>query len=355
MAVCLRTAVRSRRSGKGSRIRPGIWVAILGVAVSATWQPAGASTPNWAKAAPTNTPAARAFGQMATDPVTGQTVYFGGWDGAQDQKQTWLWVGSNWVLQHPAASPAARELGGFAYDPATKETLLFGGFSARANRPLGDSWSWSGTNWLKVAPKRKPSPRFGMGIAYDAATKQLLMFGGQTNLSTTFSGLNDTWQWTGATWKLLKPTTKPPARSYFALGYDASSQQLVLFGGSGTSGALADTWTWSGTNWVQQHPTLSPSARYADATSFDPIAGQLVVFGGTATTGSFPQPVFSDTWAWGGTNWAKLAPTTTPPGRAFHAVAFDSSSSKLLLFGGVGSIINRFGDGPELGDTWTYS
>ena len=84
-----------------------------------------------------------------------------------------------------------------------------------------------------------------------------------------------TWTWTHQT-----PATSPPARSAATVAYDAATGQVVLFGGNNGSAALGDTWTWDGTNWTQQSPAISPPARHLAAMAYDASAGQLVLFGG---------------------------------------------------------------------------
>src|SRR5436305_10267179 len=49
--------------------------------------------------------------------------------------------GLNWTQQTPATSPPARAGGSMAYDAATRTVVLFGG-GARA--PFADSWTWDG-------------------------------------------------------------------------------------------------------------------------------------------------------------------------------------------------------------------
>src|ERR1700679_2755635 len=64
------------------------------------------------------------------------------------------------------------------------------------------------------------------------------------------------------TWTQLSPATSPPARAFAAMAYDAGTNQVVLFGGQGsTNNALGDTWTWNGTTWTQLSPATSPPAR----------------------------------------------------------------------------------------------
>ena len=73
-------------------------------------------------------------------------------------------------------------------------------------------------------------------------------------------------------WKQLQPATVPSARYGASMAYDAASHQVVLFGGAGT-GVFSTTWTWDGTNWTEQLPADSPAARSAIATSTKPCIG----------------------------------------------------------------------------------
>ena len=54
------------------------------------------------------------------------------------------------------------------------------------------------------------------------------------------------------------------------------------------------------------------------------------------------------TWAWNGSNWAKLAPATVPAARATAAIGYDNATAQLVMFGGDGS--QGF-----LGDTWIWN
>jgi hypothetical protein len=86
-------------------------------------------------------------------------------------------------------------------------------------------------------------------MAYDAATNQLLLFGGGTSHTPTALGYHgDTWVWDGSNWTQLHPVTSPPARQNPDMVYDAARQQIVLYGGYDGQ-YLSDTWTWNGTTW----------------------------------------------------------------------------------------------------------
>ena len=71
---------------------------------------------------------------------------------------------------------------GSAFDPAAGAVVVFGG--------MGDTWAWSGSDWVQLSPTNSPSPRIADAMAYDPTTRQTLLFGGQiTNGAVT----NETW------------------------------------------------------------------------------------------------------------------------------------------------------------------
>src|SRR5436190_1054795 len=73
----------------------------------------------------------------------------------------------------------------------------------------------------------------------------------------------------------------PPAREGMGMAYDAARSETVLFGGIDASGTLlGDTWTWDGRAWTQEHPAASPPARYAMGMAYDAARGEVVLFGG---------------------------------------------------------------------------
>jgi hypothetical protein len=109
-----------------------------------------------------------------------------------------------WVPTTPAvaagpAAPSGRYGVRMAYD-ARSQVVLFGGYDE--NTYFGDTWTWDGTDWTKRTPAHSPSPRFGSGMAYDAARSQVVLFGGYDNVSL----LGDTWTWDGTDWTKRTPS-----------------------------------------------------------------------------------------------------------------------------------------------------
>jgi uncharacterized protein (TIGR03437 family) len=101
-------------------------------------------------------------------------------------------------------------------------------------------------------------------------------------------------------------------------------------------------------NWTEVFSTINPPARESHAMAYDSATGQVIMFGGYGGKG---QANLGDTWTWDTVlNWRQntfLA--TKPSARALHAMAYDSVRGQVVLFGGVDS------NGDILNDTWVYS
>jgi uncharacterized protein (TIGR03437 family) len=95
-------------------------------------------------------------------------------------------------------------------------------------------------------------------------------------------------------------------------------------------------------NWTQQNPSTLPPPRAYHAMAFDSARGQVVLVGGGNSSG---QP--GGTWVLAGSNWMPKFPQSSPSVRSSHAMAYDSSHGQTILFGGN----NPSG---QLGDTWAW-
>jgi hypothetical protein len=193
-------------------------------------------------------------------------------------------------------------------------------------------------SWGQVNPATTPLARSSPSMAYDAARRQVVLFGGETNGGQQ---LNDTWVWDGSNWTQKFPAISPPPRFLACVTYDVAHSQIVLFGGSfGNGGVLGDTWVWDGSNWTQKFPANSPSARASSAMAYDDQFQLAVLFGGYTATG-----IAGDTWTWDGTNWQHIFPSTNPPARFEHMMAYDALHQQIVMYGGENN----------LRDTWIWS
>lgn len=219
-----------------------------------------------------------------------------------------------------------------------------------AKRELGKVPASEVAVWQKVGSSNSPDGRYLQAAAYDEARKVVVMFGGITTYpSSGASSLSqDTWEWSPATGEWTKRTldaAKPDPRSGAAMVYDSARAKFILFGGRAGSGFnLEDTWEWDPTTgaWTDVGATGHPSARSQHAMVYEKSTGKVLLFGGGRSTpsssdGSGVSISLGDTWEYDpATNaWASLTATSSPSVRNDSALVWDSGRNKAVLFGGI--------------------
>ena len=225
-----------------------------------------------------------------------------------------------------------------------------------------------GSQWTQ-APQNVvlPDALDSYSLAYDAATHTVILVGyavpsddGEPQLPG-HSG-PETWSWNGSKWTFLHPATSPPSVEDPSIAYDAATQQVVLFGGELVSNpgnitqngeASGATWLWNGTTWTEASAPVSAPARFGASMAYDPDLGATVLFGGVVGNVTADPPtgvitVFDDMWSWNGTMWIQMQPATLPPGRFFSQMTYDATRHELVLFGGS---LNANADA---NDTWVF-
>jgi len=113
---------------------------------------------------------------------------------------------------------------------------------------------------------------------------------------------------------------------------------IGLLGLAFISNAWAQTWT-------QELPTSSPPARVWHAMAYDAARSQVVLFGGITGAGD----PLNDTWVWDGVNWTQKFPAVIPSARGLHTLVYDAGHQQVLMFGGFGSGVGY------LSDTWVWN
>lgn len=188
-----------------------------------------------------------------------------------------------------------------------------------------------------------PAPRSDASLVFDEAHGDLVLFGGQAGYggkAVAQASVKDTWTWDGKNWTLHHSASAPPARSSAVMAYDAAHHDVVLFGGTaltatpapGGPAYLNDTWTWNGSTWKEQHPAHEPTFDFSwPATmAFDPVSRTVFLFGFTKSTSGNVTNMRSETWSWGGADWAQLSPSSSPQGTG----AMVGGGTNLLLIAG---------------------
>ena len=240
-----------------------------------------------------------------------------------------------------------------------------------------------------------PAPSHLEAIAFDAARRRLVLFGGSRLIDTTWADLNETWEWDGHRWRAI-PTMNgvPGARRAHALAYDPGDRRVVLVGGvrtragTNTDDAFDDTWTYDGLRWergpaipvMSGHGLVYDPARrtmlllgyvgretqdlrrlviwrrtpngwtFVDSTG--PMLGGLVRAAYDAKRSVLVVPVLrgstSRVGEWDGERWRELdAPGPSP--RSRHALAYDSRTARVVLVGGRDDASRK-----TLGDAWSW-
>jgi hypothetical protein len=312
----------------------------IGAATVAWVTPSGAPG---SRATPLTSPAPRSQFAMALDQNK-DVVLFGGFGGDVHTlfDDTWTWDGTAWTQQQPATHPSARYDFGMAYDAARRQTVLFGGADASAY--FNDTWTWDGTNWTEQHPAHRPQGAAGFGMVYDASRREVFVFMGEPE------GFGTTpWAWNGRDWKKHSAATKPHWREFVGGAYDGARRQTIMYGGIYCPEFCViyeDTWTWAA-GWMQLSPATNPGFRSDLAMAYDAARHRVVLFGG------FNGNICcnNDTWTWDGHNWQPQSPANSPSPREFMGMAWDSARRQVLLFGGK---YYPGGQTQLLGDTWTW-
>lgn len=304
-------------------------VALLGVTASSIAAQAAPTPLNWGRVNTAQSPPAREFGAMSFDSARNRTVLFGGGNQAfADLNDTWEFDGATWVQRTPATSPPAMVGSAMAYVAAAKISVLFGG--ATPSGFSSSTWEWDGTNWaLHSFSSAIPSGRVFAMLAFDPYRGQVILFGGEGPGGVD---LGDTWSYDGTRWTRLAPASSPSPRWGSGIAFDSVLGRVVLFGGRSNGQRLADTWTWDGTNWAQVPTTSAPFARFWTSMAFDPEIGRVVLFGGDHIEPYGLGPT-NDTWEFDGFNWIQDWTAAVPMARAGMAMAQDANG-RVAMFGG---------------------
>jgi len=185
--------------------------------------------------------------------------------------------------------------------PSQNQMLLYGGNdgSGTANR-YGDLWLLSinvaapSATWTLLTPGGATAPKQSAACAgYDAVGQRLILFGGQTQDSTSVA---TTYQYLLATnvWQLDTPTgTVPSARSFSNCTWDPVASRLFLYGGQDSAGtSLAGTYAYDpdAKRWDVLAPSMgstAPGTLGDGGTAYSPALGAVFMFGGRTGASSY--------------------------------------------------------------------
>jgi hypothetical protein len=213
------------------------------------------------------------------------------------------------------------------FDAERQHVVLFGGWaiasSGQGATYPNDFWAWDGRVWRElVVPEgsARPSGRDAPHLAYDAARRRVVMFGGRRELpGDRVEILADTWEWDGARWHEVTNTGLEKVL-HAVTAYDPVRRRVVMYGGFGDAGFSRKLREWDGTRWVTRDSTGPASLPGAAAMT---PSGELIVMGISPTPDNAPvPPPAPHTWTFQASSWrtaeqgppiANLQPTAGAP------------------------------------------
>lgn len=297
-----------------------------------------------------NQPAPRSLFVFASDPVNNTVWLFGGVSSGSAMHDLWKYQNGHFDVISGTDEPSSCASPYGAWDGDRKRLVVFCGV-------LGYTYEYDpvGNTWTGLAAKHIPPVRSFASLTYDARLKKTILFGGWD--ATNFR--DDTWMWDGQDWTQVKKDP-PPSRELASMWYDPILQKTVIFGGMGRLTSedrltrYNDMWQFDGAGWTEIKPTTLPGARYGSPVAVDPRNNHVFLFGGMRVTGDQTDPkatpvqsYVGDTWEWDGTNWKQVDANGAPPARENHGLAFDPNRNELVMFAGWA--------GYYLSDIWSLS
>jgi hypothetical protein len=109
-----------------------------------------------------------------------------------------------------------------------------------AGAPSATAFPAARVRGTSATPSASPPPRAYLGVVTDAA-RRLVLFGGRDQALGSAGFYDDTWTWNGTAWTEQHPAEAPSPRCCFSVAYDAASRQVVLFGASTPATTISGT------------------------------------------------------------------------------------------------------------------
>jgi hypothetical protein len=293
--------------------------------------------------ASTDSPPLRSKHMMLFDPMNEVSYLVGGIHISLGKyfSDCWTFDGTGWFSgEGECELPAPLFAYAMALHPNSNRPIIYGGVETYCAPPMCEPSKQllvlENSGWEVQDTGNGPPGLFSPAMATDDYSKTLVLFGGWSKMSA--EALATTWLLTSDGWELLPDDVDaPPGRGEHTMSYDSIRHKVILFGGwekYGPSKLYDDTWEWNQYHgWVEASPIGPiPPARHRHAMAYDSSRGRTVIFGGTPNT---EEGYLSDVWEWNGKRWSEIATTAGPDARAEHSFVYDPHLSSFVLFGGT--------------------
>ena len=305
--------------GKAVPVRDGIWTATLGHKSSAD----SLANPHQLFAAPV-------FDhrhEMDTQNPVDEPSLLSATPGAITTDGGGIWRQRHLIL----TEPTALSYGSLVFDSVNEEYIMFGGNSDSG--PSGETWSFRQGRWHQVLPSDdeqdgNPAPRFGHVLVTDEIRHRAVLFGGSNGAES----LGDLWEWDGRSWRLAwhsEQSPGPSPRQHAGAAFHLAQGQVILFGGEDETGMVSETWAWNGNQWQKIATSIEPSPRVHHQMAWWHNGGGVLLHGGYTQSGAI-----GETWLWDGLDWQNKPDYETIASSGFSISAVPETGG-VLVFGGI--------------------
>jgi hypothetical protein len=187
----------------------------------------------------------------------------------------------------------------------------------------------------------------------DPERNVVVLIGGRTDRGGQRTVHNDTWEWDGTAWheRLTDgAAAAPPARLHPVAGWDPESRRVLYAGGVFTDESNAtDTWAWDGMRWERLADAFPDAGDPPCRMALDPISGRPTVLAIDLDTQVRDGLFATELWRWSGTAWEAAA----AGGPSISPVQPIATTADGLLLADGGGLQGSFFTGTWDGATWT--
>lgn len=260
------------------------------------------------------------------------------------------------------------------YDPDQAEMIVFGGTPTVPQNCsfggdtefLAETWIYSDNcnAWLEVDGTQPPAVTRPTAVWADGA---MWLFGGRYREAAEglYTLYNHLYRFDVAdrSWSELEVSGELPSpRVNAAMAYDTQRQRIWMFGGNGSADGLfyeplGDLWFFDleDEQWLDRSGgSTSPPGRLFHSLLYDSGRDALVIFGGTDQTSLIGQLGTNQIWSASISDgqWQELGigSDSVPDTRFWGSMVFDNQSDSYLMFGG-----HDDGDLGNRNDVWRFN
>jgi hypothetical protein len=301
------------------------------------------------------------------DPMRGETLFFGGADTGRQEFGTGSLSDRDFCTGavddvfvrgldgrirrlNPSLRPPGMRGAAIAWDPRL-EALVLVGQSAQGAPQM---WRYAAGVFAPLCTEATcaatmPAGLSGHALVYDANSRTLLAHGG---------GLAGTFAFDGARWAQVcggdVVGCTPVTGGTGSLMWDHIARRVLWWNGTALS-------AWDGTTWTSlctdaACASTAPPAMQGVQAAWDRRRGRLVAFAGERVDigeglrcdggiqnaiirfgAEIPNPIVpptAETWEFDGERWEQRTPTTSPPARLLHRMAYDDRRGQVIVVGG---------------------